>query len=107
MKSNFAEICSLNRDKIYRLVELGVLSDGKDNVRDHNVGESDYSKHTIQAWSLWQDWKLNPWDADIIKRIERNKTGEEPTEKYEKIIHICQERLRQLRLCGTDKSKEQ
>lgn len=65
-------------------------------TRDHNVGESDYAKHTIQPWDIWLEYQLNPWDADIIKRVLRNKKGDSRSLDYQKIIHVCQERLRQL-----------
>lgn len=84
-------------DELYqKLYYLGVITDNQDNIRSNNVGASDYSKHIIQPWSVWLDWNLNPWDADIIKRICRHKDGENDKIKYEKIIHICQERLRQI-----------
>lgn len=87
-------------DKLYaELVHLGIINeeDGiKNNVRSHNVGTSDYSQHIIQPWVIWQDWNLNPWDADIVKRVLRNKLGESRKQDYEKIIHICQERIRQI-----------
>lgn len=71
-------------------------------VREYNVGNSDYSKHKIQPWDIWREYNLNPWDADIVKRVLRIK--EEPGKSkedarimdYEKIIHICRERIRQL-----------
>ena len=66
------------------------------NVRDYNVGKSDYSKHAIQAWDIWMAYDLNPWDADIIKRVLRVKKGEDRKLDYEKIIHVCKERIRQL-----------
>ncbi len=65
-------------------------------VRDHNVGTSDYSTRTIQPWDIWLEYKLNPWDADIIKRILRNKEGDSRRLDYEKIIHVAQERIRQI-----------
>lgn len=71
-------------------------------VRKHNVGQSDYAKHKIQPWDIWMEYHLNPWDADIIKRVLRTKQEKGMTEiesrilDYEKIIHICQERIRQL-----------
>ena len=68
----------------------------KKDHRSYNVGASDYSKHKIQPWSLWKEYHLNPWDADIVKRILRNKDGEDPKLDYQKIIHICEERLSQL-----------
>ena len=64
--------------------------------RVYNVGKSDYSKHLIQPWSIWIDYDLNAFDADIIKRVLRTKEGESRTLDYEKIIHICKERIRQL-----------
>lgn len=73
-----------------------------ESVRSHNVGSSDYSTHSIQPWDIWIEYKLNPFDADIVKRVlrQKNQPGKSPTqsriEDYEKIIHICQERLRQL-----------
>ena len=90
-------------DELYqKLYRLGVINDSQDNIRNNNVGDSDYSKHIIQPWSVWLDWNLNPWDADIVKRVLRtkNEPGFTETESrikdYRKIIHICQERIRQL-----------
>lgn len=39
---------------------------------------------------------LNPWDADIVKRVLRTKEGEARTLDYEKIIHICKYRIAEL-----------
>lgn len=84
-------------DNIYaKLVYLGIINENYNIVRNHNVGTSDYFNHIIQPWSIWLDWNLNPWDADIIKRVLRNKLGTSRKEDYEKIIHICQERIRQI-----------
>jgi hypothetical protein len=63
-----------------------------------NIGMSDYSKHLIQPWHIWQCYNLDPWDADIIKRVLRTKQGDSRKMDYEKIIHICQERIRQIKL---------
>lgn len=73
-----------------------------EDIRSYNVGNSNYSKHKIQPWDIWREFNLNPWDADIVKRILREK--EEPGMSkedarimdYEKIIHICKERIRQI-----------
>lgn len=82
-------------DELYeRLDYLGLIPN---DVRSTNVGKSDYSKHIIQPWAIWIDWQLNPWDADIVKRILRTKEGDSRQMDYEKIIHICQERIRQLK----------
>lgn len=82
-----------------RLNYLGLIPN---EIRKDNVGKSNYSKNTIQPWSIWLDYNLNAWDADIVKRILRTK--EEPGMSldesrimdYTKIIHICQERIRQI-----------
>lgn len=65
-------------------------------TRDYNIGKSDYAKHKIQPWDIWKEYNLNPWDADIVKRVLRTKEGEERSLDYEKIIHICKERIRQI-----------
>lgn len=84
-------------DELYaKLLHLGIVNDENNNVRNHNIGNSDYSEHIIQPWSIWLDYNLNPFDADIIKRVLRNKLGESRKQDYEKIIHICQERIRQI-----------
>lgn len=82
-------------DELYEKLEyLGIIPN---DVRQSNVGESNYSEHTVQPWSVWIDWNLNGWDCDIVKRVLRTKKGEERAKDYIKIIHICQERLRQIK----------
>ena len=66
------------------------------NSRDYHVGTSDYSTHKIQPWDIWLEYKLDPWDADIIKRVLRTKEGESRITEYQKIIHICNEKINQL-----------
>lgn len=84
-----------------RLSYLGLIPN---QVRKSHVGKSDYSQHTIQPWSIWLDYNLNAWDADIVKRVLRTKSepgmSKNKSRKldYEKIIHICNERIRQLEL---------
>ena len=86
----------MNKDEIKDAVFNG------SKVRTFNVGKSDYSKHKIQPWDIWIEYKLNPFDADIIKRILRKKEefgmSKEESRKldYQKIIHICEERIRQI-----------
>lgn len=67
-----------------------------ENIQSYNVGSSDYSKHAIQPWDIWKEYNLNPWDADIVKRVLRSKKGEARTLDYEKIIHICKYRIAEL-----------
>lgn len=68
-----------------------------------NVGGSDYSKHKIQPWQIWEEYNLNPWDADLVKRVLRKKKSvgknmtESRIEDYEKMIHVCQHRINQLK----------
>lgn len=83
-------------DKLYyRLVNLGIIDPS--GVRSDNVGTSDYSKHLIQSWTIWQEYNLNAFDADIIKRVLRTKEGDSRVMDYEKIIHLCKERIRQIK----------
>jgi len=95
------KILKVNNQVYHNLCKLGLLDS---SVRDHNEGRSNYSQHTIQPWAIWQDYGLNPWDADIVKRVLRTKEepGMSDTESrildYKKIIHICQERIRQLKI---------
>ena len=87
--------------KLYKeLKRLGIIHADVNEVdiRSFNVGNSDYSKHIIQPWSIWVDWNLNAWDADIVKRVLRHKSTDSREQDYIKIIHICLERIRQLRL---------
>lgn len=76
-----------------------------ENVQSYNVGKSDYSKHAIQPWDIWKEYNLNPWDADIVKRVLRSKEGEARTLDYEKIIHICKYRIAELSKEVLKKSK--
>lgn len=84
------------------LRRLGIIPD---ETRSYNVGKSDYSKHIIQSWSIWLEYNLNPWDADIVKRVLRTKEDEPRVLDYEKIIHDCKERIRQLSYDNSSGSK--
>lgn len=99
--SNISKDCTIPKELYDKLVYLGIIDTS--GIRNHNVGKSNYSAHLIQPWAIWLDYpNLTPWDDDVIKRILRDK--EEPgmtwiqsrALDYEKIIHICRERLRQL-----------
>ena len=65
------------------------------DVRNYNVGASDYPEHKYQPWDFWLKFRLNPWDADIIKRLLRIKSTDPRILDYKKIKHICLERMRQ------------
>lgn len=90
-------------DTLYdKLNYLGLIPN---DVRSNHVGKSNYSNKTIQPWSIWLDYpELTGWDDDIIKRVLRTKEESGISEidarimDYEKIIHVCNERIRQLKL---------
>ena len=102
----------MSQDTINFCPEENVIEDlGKtatqfetEEIRNHNVGNSNYSKMPkgYQPWDLWKIYHLNPWDADILKRLLRTKVepGMTPQEArkmdYEKIIHVCLERINQI-----------
>ena len=104
-KTSFNPTGGIPMEELFTMDELLEQQRNQDNslncvgqeVRSHNVGSSDYSKHRIQPWSIWEEYNLNPWDADIVKRVLRTKEGNDRTMDYEKIIHVCQERIRQLK----------
>ena len=58
------------------------------DVQSYNVGESSYAEKNIQPWHIWSEYKLDPWRADIVKRVLRTKEGQGKLD-LEKIIHIC------------------
>lgn len=107
---DFDKICLINKERIFRLVEMGVLEDNlgiNSEVRGGNKGKSNYAAANVlmQPWSIWCDWEhLTAWDKDIIKRIFRTKEEggmsieEARIMDYEKIIHNATERIRQIRM---------
>lgn len=86
---------NISKDLFNKLNYLGLIPN---DIRNHNVGASDYSKHLIQPWSIWLDYNLDAFDADIIKRVLRQKSTDSRELDYQKIIHICEEKIRQLKL---------
>lgn len=67
-----------------------------EDIRSYNVGSSDYAKHKIQPWDIWIEYDLNPWEADIVKRVLRRKEGQSRREDLEKVIHVAKELIRQI-----------
>jgi len=90
------ELEKLQATQIAKLIDLGVIASEVNHTRTKNAGTSNYSKFLLQPWAIWKEYGLNPWDADIIKRTLRTKEGDARKLDYEKIIHICQERISQL-----------
>ena len=81
-------------------VEVKEDKEDKEDIRSYNVGASDYAQHKIQPWDIYLDYDLNPWDADIVKRVLRTKKTDTRIMDYEKIIHTCKARIRQIKLYG-------
>lgn len=87
------QMVSIPKTLYDRLDYLGLIPN---KVRDHNFGSSDYAEHLIQSWSIWLDYNLDPWEADIVKRVLRRKKTDPRRLDFEKIIHIAQEKIRQI-----------
>lgn len=85
-------------DELYEQLEyLGIIDEN--GVRNHNVGKSNYSEKVIQPWTIWRAYpELSSFDHDIIKRVLRKKDGDSRKMDYEKIIHICEECIRALKV---------
>lgn len=98
IQTNDKVTVTINRRLYDKLVLFGILPTEDDDTRKANVGSSDYARHIIQAWAIIQEYALNYWDGDIVKRVLRKKEGEDRATAYEKIIHICRERLRQIKI---------
>ena len=94
---NNEKVITISKGLYERLTYLGLVD--AESTRDKNVGASDYVTHLIQPWSIWLDYpNLTSRDLDIIKRVLRLKKGEPRKQDYKKIIHICQERIRQIEI---------
>ena len=102
----------MNQDTINFCPEEDIIEDldktsaqfEAEEVRNHNVGNSNYSQMPkgYQPWDLWKIFHMNPWDADILERLLRTKAepcmtmAESRKLDYQKIIHVCQERINQI-----------
>ena len=81
--------------------------ENQEDIMSFNVGESNYSTKKIRPWHIWEEYDLNPWDADIVKRVLRTKKQPGKTlvksriEDYQKIIHDCQYRIKKLEESNT------
>ena len=61
--------------------------------RKYHIGKSDYSQHKIQPWDIWEEYHLNPWDADIVKRVLRTKEEEGMTEEVVTVEDVVVETI--------------
>jgi hypothetical protein len=75
----------------------------KTELRKRKIGSSNYTAKKIQPYDIWIEYMLNPFDADVVKRVLRTKKvkGMSPKkvriEDYKKIIHICETRIEQIK----------
>ena len=80
---------------------MSAVALGVSDVRSFNIGNSDYAEHKIQPWDVWIAYRLNPFHADMVKRLLRTKAEggmsllEARRLDYEKIKHIAMECKRQ------------
>lgn len=101
-EEDLIQLVKQNKSVIERLVNLGIITTTESDCHGYNIGNSNYHKYLIQPWAIWQEYKLNAWDADIVKRVLRTKEepGMTPQEArimdYEKIIHVCKKRIEQI-----------
>jgi Mg2+ and Co2+ transporter CorA len=103
--------CKQISARLYKELErLGIIDNS--GVRNDNAGTSNYSKHFIQPWTIWIDYpELNSWDHDIVKRVLRQKAdagyseAEQRKLDYKKIIHDCEECIRQIEVTEKQESK--
>jgi len=86
-KSNCHLLESVNNDD---LEVIDTMPLGKPaNTHSYNVGDSDYANQAIQPWEIWEKLLLDPFRADIVKRLLRNKSTDSPVLDMQKIKHIC------------------
>ena len=103
--------CKQISARLYKELErLGIIDNS--GVRNDNAGTSNYSKHFIQPWTIWIDYpELNSWDHDIVKRVLRQKVdagysaAEQRKLDYKKIIHDCEECIRQIEVTEKQEDK--
>ena len=103
--------CKQISARLYKELErLGIIDNS--GVRNDNAGTSNYSKHFIQPWTIWLDYPLlNSWDHDIVKRVLRQKVdagysaAEQRKLDYKKIIHDCEECIRQIEVTEKQEGK--
>lgn len=58
------------------------------DVRSHHVGNSDYSNHKIQPYDIFCDYQLDPFRAELIKRLLRTKEEEGMTLRDAKLLDL-------------------
>lgn len=61
-------------------------------ARHQQVGGDHYRVHKIQPWQIWEEYGLDPWQANALKYLLRagHKEGVKASEDYRKAIHYLQ-----------------
>ena len=62
----------------------------KERATDKQIGGKHYKEYKIQPIEFIVANKLDFIQGNIIKYALRNKDGENPDEKWNKIIHYCE-----------------
>lgn len=56
-------------------------------VFKQQIGGDHYKKHTIQPWHIWEDYNMNPWQANALKYLLRYNDKDKPLEDLYKCKH--------------------
>ena len=64
--------------------------EGSNSAISREVGGNHYKKLKIQPIEFITANNLDFIDGNIVKYAVRNKKGENPKERYDKIIHYCE-----------------
>ena len=59
----------------------------KTEVYKQQVGGSHYKQHKIQPWHIWEDYNMNPWQANALKYLLRYNDKGKPLEDLLKCKH--------------------
>jgi hypothetical protein len=43
------------------------------NALQDQIGGDHYNKHSIQPWQIWEEYRLDPWEANALKYLLRRK----------------------------------
>ena len=49
------------------------MTDSYDDVMSKQYGGSHYKNHRIQPWEIWEEYKLDGWEASALKYLLRHK----------------------------------
>lgn len=61
------------------------------NPHEYNIGNSDYSQHSIQPWDIIDEYKLNYYEGNVLKYLLRRKDNRK--EDLKKTMHYLEKCL--------------